>query len=171
MSCIFKEGILNISFNQLTSLPEIKIPYSEIIQLNISYNSFVEIPDIIFKMTNLESLIISNCKITKIPKDISKLKKLKYLSLMTNNIKEIPDEILDLHELQYLYLAFNPITKMPTNFDKHKYNLYTYGEGQRFINSQINIKKGIYIDGVYLPSYDEIDSYNTRTIINPPSYM
>jgi Leucine-rich repeat (LRR) protein len=166
----------------LKALPLISIPYSEIISIDLSYNLFTTIPEEIFKMTNLESLRISCNSINTVPSDIGKLKKLNYLSLMTNNISKIPKEILELKNLKQLLLGFNPITELPVNFNKNRYELYSFGTKQYINQNLTNIEEPSenvttnnntlpsYDEINFLPSYDEINLFNNRIYLPPPKY-
>ena len=115
-----KEGAakLDLSFMELTEIPEAIANLTQLQQLNLSYNKIKEIPEAITNLTQLQSLDLYNTQITAIPEEIAKLTQLQSLNLPNNQITEIPEEIAKLTQLQSLNLSSNQITEIPEEIAK-----------------------------------------------------
>ena len=85
---------LDLSWNQLTDLPESIGQLTQLQKLDLSYNQLTSLPDSISKLTQLQTLDLSYNRLTDLPDSISKLTQLQTLNLSGNNITDY--SILDL---------------------------------------------------------------------------
>ncbi len=106
-----KQNTLSLSGLGLTTaqlsvlLTEIHKALPGLTTLDLTYNEITEIPEEIELLSNLESLDISGNKINKAPRPIIKLLKLKRLFLQGNNITSVAnliDVIIKLPQLEEL---------------------------------------------------------------------
>jgi hypothetical protein len=78
--------------------------------LDLSFNQLDSLPQSIGVLTTLLELKLSNNKINSISREIGFLDGLSYLDLSHNNISELPEEFSNLAALQSLYLNNNQLT-------------------------------------------------------------
>jgi small GTP-binding protein len=104
---------LNLSDNQLATLPLELFELTNLTQLNLSGNKLTALPQAIFQLTNLEQLNLSGNKLTDLPPEIFTLTSLIKLDLSSNNLTDLPQEILQLKELTELDLSGNQLTILP----------------------------------------------------------
>ncbi|KAJ7381910.1 RNA binding, partial [Desmophyllum pertusum] len=77
--------------------------------LDVSYNQLTELPDGIYELEHLAEIRASNNQIMTIDANVSKLTALKVLSLNVNKIEIIPAELSECHKLKDLHLQDNSI--------------------------------------------------------------
>jgi hypothetical protein len=104
--------ILDLSNNQLESLPN---DFGKLHQLKIAFfsdNNFTELPSVLGQCKNLEMVGFKSNKITKINQDTFP-EKLRWLILTNNFIEEIPASFGKCYRMQKLALAGNQIKQLP----------------------------------------------------------
>jgi hypothetical protein len=109
--------VLDISNNQLSSLPE---ELSQLHQLKIifaSNNQFDTLPEILGQCANLEMVGFKSNHITLVPEN-SLPAKLRWLILTDNKIEILPDSIGERPRLQKLALAGNRLVALPQTLAK-----------------------------------------------------
>lgn len=128
---------VDLSYNQISSLPVEKIEYPKCKSLNIKGNKLEKFPTAISDAYTLEKLDLSENKIGSIdddafdnlenlieldlsfnelnylPTSIGKLTKLKRLNLSGNKISSLPKEFENLTSLEFLDFDSNPIGRVP----------------------------------------------------------
>ncbi|WP_312074957.1 COR domain-containing protein [Chryseobacterium sp.] len=128
---------VDISYNQISSLPTEKIEYPKCKNLSIKGNKLEKFPTSLSDAYTLEKLDLSENKISSIdddafdnlenlieldlsfndlsylPTSIGNLKKLKRLILSGNKIKSLPKEFENLTSLEFLDFDGNPIGRVP----------------------------------------------------------
>ncbi len=128
---------VDISYNQLTSIPSDRLEYSKCRSLSIRGNKLQKFPNAISDVHTLEKLNLSENKISSIdddafdglenlieldlsfneltylPTSLGKLKKLKRLNLSGNKISALPKEFENLTSLEFLDFDNNPIGRIP----------------------------------------------------------
>ncbi|PKF61685.1 protein kinase [Psychromonas sp. psych-6C06] len=109
--------VLDLSNNQLSSLP------NEIAQLHklkivfASNNLFTELPAVLGKCKNLEMIGFKSNQICDVPAQALP-EKLRWLILTDNKIGNLPERLGDCIRLQKLALAGNVLTHLPDSFDQ-----------------------------------------------------
>ncbi|MHA1877749.1 MAG: leucine-rich repeat domain-containing protein [Promethearchaeota archaeon] len=104
---------LELSDNNLSTLPESIGKLTNLKKLDVGYNRLSPFPEIITKMTWLQELYIESNQFTSVPKSIRNLINLKGLSLEKNQLTELPETIGNLKSLKELYLETNHLSSLP----------------------------------------------------------
>ncbi|HKR12419.1 MAG TPA: COR domain-containing protein [Pyrinomonadaceae bacterium] len=104
---------LDLSFNQLTSLPMEITGLTNLTSLSLSGNQLTSLPVEITRLTNLTSLDLSGNQLTSLPVEIARLTNLTSLNLSFNHLTSLPVEITRLTNLAGLGLSFNYLTSLP----------------------------------------------------------
>jgi Leucine-rich repeat (LRR) protein len=93
--------VLNLSENQLKSLPS-DIPENTVLrELDLSYNALTQLPPSLWKCQQLTQLSLESNLLTTLPNGISALKDLSTLSIGKNPLESIPiKEILTMPSLR-----------------------------------------------------------------------
>ena len=87
--------------------------------LDLSYRNLTEIPELVFDNKQLNILLLSYNSIKQIPSSISNLSQnLFFLDLSKNEIAALPLEIGDLLNLTHLNLWDNPLRSLPASIGK-----------------------------------------------------
>ncbi|TEW56202.1 protein kinase [Psychromonas sp. RZ22] len=109
--------ILDLSNNQLSSLPD---ELSQLTQLKIifaSNNCFKVLPSVLGKCPKLEMIGFKSNQITTVP-EASLPKQLRWLILTENCITRLPETLGHRARLQKLALAGNQLTQLPNSFNR-----------------------------------------------------
>lgn len=81
-------------------------------RLNLSYNNLSELPDDFSNLVNMRFLSLNDNKFTKFPSVLLSLKKLETLNLARNKISEIPKNLEEqLNKLVFINLQDNNFTE------------------------------------------------------------
>ncbi|SGY87615.1 Miro-like protein [Moritella viscosa] len=104
--------ILDLSNNQLTSLPAEIAQLTKLKILFASNNQFITLPEILGQCPNLEMVGFKSNQINQVPES-SLPTKLRWLILTDNRIEVLPDSLGERPRLQKLALAGNCLTKLP----------------------------------------------------------
>ncbi|MDE5086708.1 MAG: leucine-rich repeat domain-containing protein, partial [Trichodesmium sp. St16_bin2-tuft] len=110
--------ILNLSSNQLTSLPESISKLSNLTVLNLSYNQLTSLPESIGELSNLTDLDLSCNQLKSLPESISELSNLTELGLSSNQLISLPESIGKLSNLTEVYLSFNQLKILPESISE-----------------------------------------------------
>ncbi|HEX5731603.1 MAG TPA: COR domain-containing protein [Blastocatellia bacterium] len=105
--------LLDLSSNQLTSLPPEIAKLTNLTALNLGGNQLTSLPPGITRLTNLTDLYLYDNQLTSLPPEITKLTKLTSLSLWGNQLEEFPPEITRMTNLTRLDLSDNQLTSLP----------------------------------------------------------
>lgn len=100
-----KYGTICKKFNSLESA----LNFTEVAcELDISSQNLTTLPDNISRLSNLTEINLSNNHFTEFPKQLLTLKNLVYINLSSNRLENIPDEIINsLPKLQKIQLENN----------------------------------------------------------------
>ncbi|XP_076247987.1 uncharacterized protein LOC143187634 isoform X2 [Calliopsis andreniformis] len=129
---------LNLSNNQLSSLPNSLSILNKLVYLNLDYNKFVCIPNVICELKSLKTLTArGNCN-KSLPQQLTNLPNLENLDLSFNNLNNLPTSYENLNCLQNLSLANNKFKAIPECVAKGMYNLKVFNFSQN-ICSKLNI--------------------------------
>lgn len=108
---------LDISHNQLKSLPyDFAYNQNNLLHLNLSDNQLETLPRSIGQITNLRSLSISKNHLTTLPIDLVNLKSLDILDVSENLLCILPGDILEFMRKTTLLITGNPLSR-PGNCD------------------------------------------------------
>ncbi|MDX2322178.1 MAG: leucine-rich repeat-containing protein kinase family protein [Moritella sp.] len=104
--------ILDLSNNQLTTLPKEIAQLTKLKILFASNNQFVTLPEVLGQCPNLEMLGFKSNQINQVPKSSLPVK-LRWLILTDNRLEVLPDSLGERPRLQKLALAGNCLTALP----------------------------------------------------------
>ena len=108
-----KEITLDLSNNQLTTLPEAIAQLSNLSLLDLSDNQLTRLPEAIAQLSNLSWLNLSDNQLTTLPEAIAQLSNLNVLYLSDNQLTRLPEAIAQLSNLRVLDLRNNQLTTLP----------------------------------------------------------
>ncbi|MEM1168484.1 MAG: COR domain-containing protein, partial [Cyanobacteria bacterium P01_H01_bin.35] len=144
---------LNLSNNQLTSLPELISTFSNLTSLDLSNNQLTSLPESISQLSNLTELSLNSNQLTSLPESISKLSNLTELSLNSNQLTSLPESIIKLSNLTELYLSRNQIyTNLPESISKLSNLTKLYLNSNQLTNLPESISKLSNLTKLYLNS-------------------
>jgi Leucine-rich repeat (LRR) protein len=83
--------------------------------LNLSFNQLTYLPDEFFKLTNLKRFICTHNRLLAIQDDIIRLQKLSVLNLQNNCLIFLPKSMGLLHSLKELHVSNNQIRTFPSS--------------------------------------------------------
>lgn len=127
---VFQQGLqwLNLSDNELETLPDELVHLEKLVWLNVSQNFLSALPTGLLHIQSLSELILQGKKSTRhtmiymalvgnrlpsIPSDICKLTQLAKLNLKCNKLKELPGELGGLTNLTDLDVSQNELVTLP----------------------------------------------------------
>ena len=96
---------VNLSGQQLTTLPESVLNQTNITNLNLSNNQLVTLPAGIGKLINLQVLNVENNRLVSLPTEIGKLKHLTSADFSNNRLMGLPPQLGNLTQLKFLNLT------------------------------------------------------------------
>ncbi len=105
---------LDLSNNQLSTLPPEISQLSNLTWLDLSNNQLSSLPPEFGQLSNLTWLDFSNNQLSSLPPEFGQLSKLRELSLSNNRLSSLPPEISQLSKLTWLFLNNNPQLTSPT---------------------------------------------------------
>jgi len=109
---------IDLSNNQLTTIPVSISKLTLLSHLNISFNKLREIPRELGHCTNMKRLLLNHNDLKIIPKEIGKLIDLQLLNISDNFIESLPMEIYNLKNLTKLYMDFNGLIEIHHDIQK-----------------------------------------------------
>lgn len=135
---------LDLSFNELTALPEIigelgKLEYirvynnrafsdfpqtigqlKQLLTLDFAGTAVSELPESLSHCQSLQHITGNACRLEKIPGAIGTCQNLKYINLAANQLRNVPESIGALDELESLSLGNNRLFALPGSFENCK---------------------------------------------------
>ena len=109
--------ILDLSNNQLTSLPKELVQLTKLKIIFASDNPFTTLPEVLGQCESLEMIGFKANKIKTVPANALP-KKLRWLILTDNCIELLPDTLGECPRLQKLMVAGNQLTELPLTMAK-----------------------------------------------------
>ncbi|MDY6965618.1 MAG: COR domain-containing protein [Halobacteriota archaeon] len=110
--------VLDLSGNNLSSLPPEIGKLSNLTELDLSYNQLSALPPEIGKLTNLTELHLDRNELSALPPEIGELTNLTMLDLGENQLSTLPPEIGKLTNLTMLNLSSNHLSTLPPEIGK-----------------------------------------------------
>jgi leucine-rich repeat protein SHOC2 len=104
---------LDLSDNQLNSLPKNIAYLSSLTSLDLHNNQLNTLPDSIGEISNLIWILLDNNKLSILPESIGNLRNLSCLYLDNNQLTALPDNIGNLSDLTVLSLRNNKLNYFP----------------------------------------------------------
>ena len=104
---------LDLSGQELTSLPPEIGTLTGLEGLNLSSNQLASLPPEIGELTGLKTLFVSRNQLTSLPPEIGALTALKTLFVNDNQLRSLPPEIRALTALKTLFVNDNQLTSLP----------------------------------------------------------
>lgn len=104
---------LDISFNQLTSLPPEISSLSMLAELDVSCNKLQSLPSELSSLSWLRILKANGNQLCNLPLSLCQLKKLEILNVSENLLTSIPQEIAGCLSLHILLLQNNDLQRLP----------------------------------------------------------
>ncbi len=104
---------LDLSDNQLSTLPESITNFSNLTELNLRYNQLSTLPESINNISNLTELNLSYNQLSTLPESITNLSNLTGLDLSSNQLSTLPESITNLSNLTELDLSYNQLSTLP----------------------------------------------------------
>ena len=98
---------LDLSHNELTSLPEWIHQLSNLERLHLNHNQLTSLPRSIGQLSKLKKLNLDHNQLTSLPESIGQLSHLKFLTLRHNGLTSLPESVGQLSSLVGLYLNHN----------------------------------------------------------------
>ncbi|KAK0077772.1 hypothetical protein PV325_003478 [Microctonus aethiopoides] len=106
-----EDNTLDLSFCDLQEVPIREITtIRKASSLDLSNNQLVSIPNAIVTLTNIVKLDLSKNMLTEIPQNIGEMRQLRHLDLYSNQISRLPLSLGELKNLEWLDLKDNPLT-------------------------------------------------------------
>ncbi|MBS0288530.1 MAG: hypothetical protein JSS07_00665 [Proteobacteria bacterium] len=106
---------LNISYNQISVLPDAIGQLTGLREFNASYNQLTALPTTIEQLTGLEKLYVRKNALTALPNTIGKLGALTLLNANDNQIAFLPESIGQLSALERFYIHNNKLAVLPNS--------------------------------------------------------
>jgi internalin A len=105
---------LDLSNNELTDLPAELYTLERLKRLNLAENHLSQLSLDLGQLQALEGLDLSGNHLTGLPSEIGRLTSLKHLFVNRNRVTALPSEIGRLRALNTLFLSTNRLTKLPS---------------------------------------------------------
>ena len=99
--------------NQLTSLPENIGALPQLTELDVSSNQLTSLPKSIVDLSQLTEFSVSNNQLVRLPENIGTLSQLTHFSVSNNQLTSLPESIGDLSRLKTLWAFTNQLTNLP----------------------------------------------------------
>ena len=104
---------LNLSENQLTELPVSLTRLAKLEQLVAEHNQLERLPDQLGQLGSLTDLAVGTNQLTQLPASLGQLTNLTALSAGFNRLESLPDELGQLRKLRFLSLDRNRLSSLP----------------------------------------------------------
>ena len=104
--------VLDLSGNQLSTLPDDLTRFARLRILFASNNPFSELPRVLGHMPQLEMVGFKACRIMHVPED-SLPARLRWLILTDNHVHQLPESMGQCTRLQKLMLSCNQLRQLP----------------------------------------------------------
>jgi len=117
---------LDLSFLDLTEVPDKLFELRQLKRLNLSNNQLREVPAALGELQELSELFLLGNQLRTVPASLGKLQKLWGLVLTHNELREVPVVLCQLGRLSHLILDNNQLREIPIELC-HSQKLYQLG--------------------------------------------
>ncbi|XP_075924295.1 leucine-rich repeat-containing protein 63 isoform X2 [Petromyzon marinus] len=107
---------LNLSYNNLRSLPHELLELGGLEVLKLRNNPLSGLPQQLAGLSHLHTLVLSFCLFTSLPQSVYNLPNLRMLDVSYNSITSLSDDIKNLRFLECLNMEGNHLTELPASF-------------------------------------------------------
>jgi len=104
---------LDLRYNQLNILPESIMNLTQLLFLDLRYNRLNTLPDALLQLSQLTSLSLGYNQLSILPKSLSNLSQLTSLDLGYNQLSVLPESVILLVQLTSLNLSWNQLKIIP----------------------------------------------------------
>ena len=107
---------MDVSFNCLTEVPvelPLRLPHLEYI--NMSHNQLTSLPESFGLLIHLHTIIVNNNRLTSLPNSFMRLMKLKKLDVSHNALRSLPDDLGKMESLSKLNIQSNKLKTLPAS--------------------------------------------------------
>ncbi|MEH2231546.1 MAG: COR domain-containing protein [Nostoc sp.] len=104
---------LSLDNNQLSSLPSEICQLSSLVRLSLDNNQLSSLPSEICQLSSLTTLYLHKNQLSSLPLEICQLSNLIRLDFSSNQLSSLPPEISQLSNLTTLYLGNNQLSSLP----------------------------------------------------------
>ncbi|WP_448265105.1 COR domain-containing protein [Nostoc sp. DSM 114159] len=105
--------VLNLSYNQLTTLPEAIARLQKLTSLHLNGNQLTTLPEAVTHLQYLTSVDLRDNQLTTLPEAVTRLQHLTSLNLSRNQLTTLPEAVIHLQQLTSLNLSRNQLTTLP----------------------------------------------------------
>ncbi|KAJ6637501.1 Leucine-rich repeat-containing protein 40 [Pseudolycoriella hygida] len=83
-------------------------------ELDLSHNELTSIPEGIGFLVRISKLTLSHNKLKNLPDDMVNIRRLNTLDVMNNDLEKLPANLGELRKLEFIYAQHNDIVELPT---------------------------------------------------------
>jgi len=109
-----KLRILFCSSNQFTEMPAVLGKCASLSMIGFKANQITHIPEAAIPTENLQWFIVTDNALTKVPEALGQCKKLQKLMLAGNQLTTLPASMVNCEALELLRISANQFTELPT---------------------------------------------------------
>ena len=107
---------LDLSWNQLNSLPDNFGNLQNLVNLELDDNQLSSLPDNFGNLQNLSDLFLNSNQLSSLPESFGNLQSLSDFDLSWNQLTSLPESFGNLQSLSNLSLSDNQLSSLPENF-------------------------------------------------------
>lgn len=123
-------------------------------RLDLSNQNLTSIPEYVFEMTELEFLALYRNDLTDLPEELFNLKNLEHLDIGSNRIKTLPGHFKRLEKLERIQAGSNDIVEIHSDFFEMKSLLFLNLKGNKLKSLSGEIGKLTSLEGLVLEEND-----------------
>uniref|UniRef100_A0A1A7WM94 p53-induced death domain protein n=2 Tax=Iconisemion striatum TaxID=60296 RepID=A0A1A7WM94_9TELE len=97
----------------LTTFPPSLSTLSHLVHLDLSFNQLLSVPSCLLRLPELSTLLLCHNRISDLPPDLGQLSSLTYLSLIRNELVSLPSSLGQLKVLRTLDVSHNLLQELP----------------------------------------------------------
>ena len=107
---------MDVSFNCLTEVPvELPLRLPHLLHVNMSHNQLTTLPESFGLLIHLHTVILNNNGIVSLPKSFLRLTKLHKLDVSHNALRSLPEDLGKMESLSKLNISSNKLKTLPAS--------------------------------------------------------